>query len=47
MKIVCLAATTALLLASTAAQAGSNGNSVSFEIEGQKSTSRCRSVVIP
>jgi hypothetical protein len=36
MKIVCLAATAALLLASTAAHAGSNGNSVSFEIEGQK-----------
>ena len=36
MKRVCLAATAALLLASTAAQAGSNGNSVSFEIEGQK-----------
>ena len=36
MKIVCLAATAALLLASTAAQAGNNGNSVSFEIEGQK-----------
>ena len=36
MKIVCLAATAALLLASTAAHAGSNGNSLSFEIEGQK-----------
>ncbi|HZR87800.1 MAG TPA: DUF2147 domain-containing protein [Bradyrhizobium sp.] len=36
MKIVCFAATAALLLASTAAHAGSNGNSLSFEIEGQK-----------
>jgi len=36
MKTFYLAATAALLLASTAAQAGSNGNSVSFEIEGQK-----------
>ena len=37
MKAFCLAATAILLLASTAAQAaGSNGNSVSFEIEGQK-----------
>jgi Uncharacterized protein conserved in bacteria (DUF2147) len=36
MKTVYLAATAALLLASTAAHAGSNGNSVSFLIEGQK-----------
>jgi hypothetical protein len=36
VQTFCLAATAALLLASTAAHAGSNGNSVSFEIEGQK-----------
>ena len=36
MKTLYLAATAALLLASTAAQAGSSGNSVSFEIQGQK-----------
>jgi len=35
MKKVCLAATAALLLASTAAHAGSNGNSVSFEVDGK------------
>jgi hypothetical protein len=37
MKTFCLAATAALLLASTAAHAaGRNGHSVSFEVEGQK-----------
>jgi hypothetical protein len=36
MKTFYLAATAALVLASTAAHAGSNGNSVSFEIQGQK-----------
>jgi hypothetical protein len=36
MKTFYLAASAALLLASTAAQAGSNGNSVSFQIEGQQ-----------
>ena len=36
MKTLYLAATAALLLTSTAAQAGSSGNSVSFEIQGQK-----------
>jgi len=36
MKTVCIATAAALLLASTTAQAGSNGNSMSFEIEGQK-----------
>jgi hypothetical protein len=35
MKSFYLTATAALLLASTVAQAGSNGNSVSFNIEGQ------------
>ena len=35
MKKVRLAATAALLLASKAAHAGSNGNSVSFQVEGQ------------
>jgi hypothetical protein len=36
MKTFYLAATAALLLASTAAHAGSNGNSVSFEVEGKQ-----------
>jgi uncharacterized protein (DUF2147 family) len=36
MKTFYLATAAALLLASTAAQAGSNGNSVSFQIQGQK-----------
>ena len=36
MKTFHLAAAAALLLASTAAHAGSNGNSVSFNIEGQR-----------
>jgi hypothetical protein len=36
MKTFYLAATAALLLASTAAQAGGNGNSISFQVQGQK-----------